>query len=127
MTPVSRSVSRSSKAPPSDEMSPPPKSARTSREPSMGKSRYAGLHSVVIGLPWSGAVDGCRNSTYDTQGSPMPFPGEKFGLVDRGTAGLTSIRGHTFGNPSGAGPAAGARVADNPGHLRVVRPRAGNV
>jgi len=53
----------------------------------MGKSRYAELHSVVIGLPWSGAVDGCRNSTYDTQGSPIPFPGENSGL-----ARLTGMR-----------------------------------
>jgi hypothetical protein len=29
---------------------------------------------VVIGLPWVGAVDGWCNSTYDTQGSPIPFP-----------------------------------------------------
>jgi hypothetical protein len=35
---------------------------------------------VVIGLSLVGVVDGWCNSTYDTQGSPMPFPGEKSGL-----------------------------------------------
>jgi hypothetical protein len=45
---------------------------------------------VDIGLPLVRAVDGCANSTYDIQGSPMPFPGEKSGLaiqaeLDRGS------------------------------------------
>jgi hypothetical protein len=55
-------------------MAPPWKSARTWPGPSMGKSRYAGLHSGVIGLPWFGVVGGCGRSTDDTQGSPIRFP-----------------------------------------------------
>jgi len=38
---------------------------------------------VAIGLPSPGVVGGCGRSTYDTEGSPIPFPGEKSGLYLR--------------------------------------------